>query len=109
MLAPTLLDLELAVLVLAQVVFRATELLGLIRHPSADFKANMIESTKVVIRGYGETFCCKDKVAECEISHLLIFLGSRDAACLLPACYLSAVNGFLHALCHMDPESDLEA
>ena len=70
--------------VLAQVVFRATELLGLIRHLSADFCAAMIESTKVGIRGYGETVAAKTKSPSATYSHRP---GSGEAA-----CSLSAVN-----------------
>ena len=62
--------------VLAQVVvFPPTELLGLIRHLSADFCAEMINGTKVVIRGYGET------VAKSPVARFLIFSGSGEAAC----------------------------
>ena len=95
MLAPTLLDLELAVLVLAQVVFRATELLGLIRHPSADFEANMIESTKVVIRGYGMARHLAAKTKSPSARFLIFsFFWVRvklPACCLLTTLVLSTV------------------
>ena len=67
---------------LAQVVFRATELLRLISPPGCGLCAKMIESStpKVVIRGYGETVAAKTNSPICEISHLS---ASRES-CLLP-------------------------
>ena len=78
---------------LAQVVFRATELLGLISPPVGGLCANMIESTKVVIRGYGrETIAAK---TNSPIARFLVFL----VRVKLPATLVLVLSTSLTVFC----------